>query len=179
MSTTSKKPIVRPSSLASQVSQQQRSVPRKQPSGGQDASEQQVRQLLSDIRLLESSARVLQSRLDIVSAALSETLSAVQTLEGTRQASDGTDSLIPIGSGSFVKAKLAEPQKAIIGIGAGVCIEKTTEDSIKELRVRGSELERARGTITNQLEQVLTQTEAYRAKLNEVVRRRGGGVEIV
>ena len=172
MATSSRKPTI--------TSQQQRQ--QSQPRRGQadsDPGEQQVRQLLSDIRLLESSARVLQSRLDIISAALSETLTAVQTLEGSREASEGTESLIPIGSGSFVKARLAEPQKAIIGIGAGVCIEKTTDDSIKELRVRSSELEKARGTITNQLEQVLGQTEAYRGRLSDLVRRRGGGLEVV
>ncbi|HZF21358.1 MAG TPA: prefoldin domain-containing protein, partial [Dongiaceae bacterium] len=69
--------------------------------------------------------------------------------------------------------------KAIIGIGAGVCVEKTTDDSIKELRIRSSELEKARGTITNQLEQVLGQTEAYRGRLSDLVRRRGGGLEVV
>lgn len=172
MATSSRKPTITP-----QQQRHQTDVRRVQPSP--DASEQQVRQLLSDIRLLENSARILQSRLDIISAALSETLTAVQTLEGSREASEGTESLIPIGSGSFVKARLAEPQKAIIGIGAGVCIEKTTDDSIKELRVRSSELEKARGTITNQLEQVLGQTEAYRGKLSDLVRRRGGGIEVV
>src|SRR3989442_8643837 len=174
MATSSRKPTI--------TSQQQRQQQQAQARRGQadsDAGEQQVRQLLSDIRLLESSARVLQSRLDIISAALSETLTAVQTLEGSREANEGTESLIPIGSGSFVKARLAEPQKAIIGIGAGVCIEKTTDESIKELRVRSSELEKARGTITNQLEQVLGQTEAYRGRLSDLVRRRGGGLEVV
>lgn len=172
MATSSRKPTI-----TSQQQRHQTEARRGQPSP--DAGEQQVRQLLSDIRLLENSARILQSRLDIISAALSETLTAVQTLEGSREASEGTESLIPIGSGSFVKARLAEPQKAIIGIGAGVCIEKTTDDSIKELRVRSSELEKARGTITNQLEQILGQTEAYRGKLSDLVRRRGGGLEVV
>ena len=173
MATSSRKPTI----TSQQQRQQQTEARRGQP--GPDAGEQQVRQLLSDVRLLENSARILQSRLDIISAALSETLTAVQTLEGSREASEGTESLIPIGSGSFVKARLAEPQKAIIGIGAGVCIEKTTDDSIKELRVRSSELEKARVTITNQLEQVLGQTEAYRGKLSDLVRRRGGGLEVV
>jgi prefoldin alpha subunit len=172
MATSSRKPTI-----TSQQQRRQTETRRGQLSP--DAGEQQVRQLLSDVRLLENSARILQSRLDIISAALSETLTAVQTLEGSREASEGTESLIPIGSGSFVKARLAEPQKAIIGIGAGVCIEKTTDDSIKELRVRSSELEKARGTITNQLEQVLGQTEAYRGKLSDLVRRRGGGLEVV
>jgi len=173
MASSSRKPTI-----PSQQQRQQQSQARRGQADS-DAGEQQVRQLLSDIRLLESSARVLQSRLDIISAALSETLTAVQTLEGSREANEGTESLIPIGSGSFVKARLAEPQKAIIGIGAGVCIEKTTDDSIKELRVRSSELEKARGTITNQLEQVLGQTEAYRGRLSDLVRRRGGGLEVV
>ncbi len=174
MATTNRKPTLAPSSSPTL---QQRRRPAPPPSTPDDDA--MMRQLLSDIRLLESSARVLQSRLDIVSAALSETLTAVQTLEGNRDATEGSEALIPIGSGSFVKAKLADPKKAIIGIGAGVCIEKSTDDSVKELRLRGSELEKARGTITNQLEQVLGQTEAYRGRLSDLVRRKGGGVEVV
>lgn len=174
MAAASRKP-----SITSPQQRQQQSGARRGQAAGPDVGDQQVRQLLSDIRLLESSARVLQSRLDIISAALSETLTAIETLEGSREATEGTESLIPIGSGSFVKARLAEPQKAIIGIGAGVCVEKTTDDSIKELRTRSSELEKARGTITNQLEQVLGQTEAYRGRLSDLVRRRGGGLEVV
>ncbi len=140
----------------------------------------QMRQSLMDIRLLESSARVLQSRLDIVTAALSETLTAISTLEGTKGKPGETETLVPIGSGSFVKAKLADAEKVIIGVGAGVCIEKPIEDSMKDLRLRSSELEKARATVTQQLNQVYGQTEDYRAHLNDLARKKGGGtVEIV
>ena len=145
----------------------------------QPSLDDQMRQMLSDLRFLENSARILQSRLDIVTASLSETLTAISTLEGTKGKPGETETLIPIGSGSFLKAKLADPKKAIVGIGAGVCIEKSTDDSVKELRLRSSELEKARATITNQLEQVLAQTDAYRGKLSDLVRRKGGGVEVV
>jgi prefoldin alpha subunit len=140
----------------------------------------QMRQMLMDIRLLENSARVLQSRLDIVTAALSETLTAISTLEGTKGKPGETEALVPIGSGSFVKSKLADVDKVIIGVGAGICIEKPIEDSMKDLRLRSSELERARTTVTQQLNQVLVQTEDYRAHLNDLARKKGGGtVEIV
>ncbi len=43
--------------------------------------DEEMRQLLVEIRMLESSARVLSSRLDIVTGALSETQTAKQTLE--------------------------------------------------------------------------------------------------
>ncbi len=140
----------------------------------------QMRQILAEIRFLESTARVLQSRLDIVTAAQSETLTAIQTLEGTRGKASDTDTLIPIGSGSFVKAKLADARNVIIGVGAGVCIEKSIEDSMKDLRVRSTELERARVNVTSQLSQVLNQSEDYRVHLNDLVKKRGGGtLEIV
>jgi prefoldin alpha subunit len=140
----------------------------------------QMRQVLLDIRLLEGSARVLQSRLDIVTAALSETLTAISTLEGAKGKPGETEALVPIGSGSFVRTKLADVEKVIIGVGAGVCIEKPIEDSMKDLRLRSSELERARTTVTQQLSQIVGQAEDYRAHLNDLARKKGGGtVEIV
>jgi len=142
--------------------------------------EDQMRQILTEIRFLESTARVLQSRLDLVTAAQSETLTAIQTLEGTKGKPTDTETLIPIGSGSFVKTKLADAQNIIIGVGAGVCIEKSIDDSMKDLRVRSSELERARVNVTQQLSQVINQSEDYRAHLNDLVKKRGGGtLEIV
>jgi prefoldin alpha subunit len=154
-------------------------VAKRQPARTSDIDDQ-MRQVLMDIRLLENSARVLQSRLDIVTAALSETLSAISTLEGAKGKTSETEALVPIGSGSFVKAKLGDVDKVIIGVGAGVCIEKPIEDSMKDLRLRSSELERARTTVTQQLNQIIGQSEDYRAHLNDLSRKRGGGtVEIV
>lgn len=154
-------------------------VAKRQPTRQSDLDDQ-MRQVLMDIRLLESSARVLQSRLDIVTAALSETLTAISTLEGAKGKTSDTEALVPIGSGSFVKTKLNDVDKVIIGVGAGVCIEKPIEDSMKDLRLRSSELERARTTVTQQLGQVLGQAEDYRAHLNDLARKKGGGtVEIV
>lgn len=152
---------------------------RRQVASAPDMDEE-MRQLLVEIRFLEGSARVLQSRLDIVTAALSETLTAIQTLEGAKGQPDSSEVMIPIGSGSFVKARLSDPGNIIIGVGAGVCVEKSVEDSIKDLRLRSSELEKARVSVTQQLSQLLGQTEDYRERLGELVRKKGGGsVEIV
>jgi len=144
------------------------------------SSDEEVREFLAEIRLLEGSARILQSRIDVISAALSETSTAIQTLEGTRGKPEGTEALLPIGSGSFVKSKIVNPDTILIGVGAGIIVEKSVEDSIKDLRIRSSDLERARTNVTQQLGQILNQAEDYRAHLSELVRKKGGGsVEIV
>jgi hypothetical protein len=51
---------------------------------------------------------------------------------------------------------------------------------MKDLRLRSSELEKARVSVTQQLSQVLNQAEDYRAHLSDMARKKGGGsVEIV
>ena len=142
--------------------------------------DEEMRQLLVEIRMLEGSARVLSSRLDIVTGALSETQTAKRTLEGTKESGKDVEMLIPIGSGSFVKSKLEDPQHVIIGVGAGVCIEKTVEDAIRDLNVRASDMDKARINVTQQLNQIINQTEDYRARLEDLARMKGGGpVELV
>src|SRR2546427_13030926 len=85
--------------------------------------DEEMRQLLVEIRMLEGSPRGLSSRLVIVTGGLSETQTAKQTLEGTKESGKDVEMLMPIGSGSFVKAKLQDPQQNIIGGGAGVGVE--------------------------------------------------------
>ena len=37
--------------------------------------------------------------------------------------------MFPIGSGSFVYATIDEPDKAVVGVGSGISVEKNTEDA--------------------------------------------------
>src|SRR6266571_4054997 len=58
--------------------------------------------------------------------------------------------------------------------------EITVEDSIKDLNMRATDLDKARINVTQQLNQIINQTEDYRARLEDLARRKGGGpVELV
>src|SRR3989442_9436411 len=124
--------------------------------------DEEMRQLLVEIRMLEGSARVISSRLDIVTGALSETQTAKQTLEGTKEAGKDVEMLMPIGSGSFVKAKLEDPQHIIIGVGAGVGLEKTVDDSIKDLNMKATQLDKARINVMQQMNHITNQNKKYK-----------------
>jgi prefoldin alpha subunit len=133
-----------------------------------------------EIRLLEGSARILQSRYEVIHAALSETLISSTTLEGINHKLKGTETLVPIGSDSYVKAEISDSEKVIMGIGAGVCMEKKIEDSIAELKSRQAELEKTKASVEQQLGQILTQLENDRGRLNDLLRRKSGeNVEVV
>lgn len=138
------------------------------------SEEEQLRQGLVQQRVYEGSARTLQVRLDIINAAMNEFALASSTLEGIKSQKSDADALIPVGGGSFVRAKLADISKIVVGVGAGVAIEKPIGLSITEIKDRIADLDKARTTLQEQLNQTLIRLEENREKLNEIVKKQGG-----
>lgn len=138
------------------------------------SEEEQLRQGLVQQRVYEGSARALQARLDIINAAMNEFALASSTLEGIKSQKSDADALIPVGGGSFVRAKLADISKIVVGVGAGVAIEKPIDLSITEIKDRIADLDKARTTLQEQLNQTLIRLEENREKLNEIVKKQGG-----
>lgn len=130
-----------------------------------------VRQLAAEIRVLEGSISVLQSRFDIVRAAISEVTLAHNTLDGVKKLNDGESTLVPVGAGSYIRMQLADSKKLIMGIGAGVAVEKDVESSVTELKTRLEELEKARTAIQQQLEQTASRYQQDRDALEDILRR--------
>lgn len=138
------------------------------------SDDESLRQGLVQLRIYEGSARALQARLDIVNAAMSEFALASSTLEGVQTQKPDADALIPVGGGSFVRGKLVDVSKIVMGVGAGVAIEKPIQESISEIKGRIADLDKARTALQEQLTQTLFKIEEERERLGEIVRKRGG-----
>jgi len=129
---------------------------------------------LVQLRVYEGSARALQARLEIVNAALNEFSLASTTLEGVKTQKSDEDALIPVGGGSYVRVKLSDISKIVMGVGAGVAVEKPIQDSINEIKERIADFDKARTSLQEQLNQALFRIEENREKLGELVKKHGG-----
>ena len=136
--------------------------------------EEIVRQLASEIRILEGSVTTLQSRLEVVRSAMSEVAMAHATLEGLTKMQDGDDTMVPVGAGSYIRVKIGDAKKLVMGIGAGVAMEKDVVSSIEELKGRIQELDKARNSIQQQLEQTTARYEQDREALDQLLRQQPG-----
>jgi prefoldin alpha subunit len=140
-------------------------------SSTQVKEEDVVRQLAAEIRVLEGSIGLLQSRLDIVRAAINEVTLAHNTLEGVKKIQNGESTLVPVGAGSYVRMRLEDSKKLVMGIGAGVAVEKDVESSVTELKGRLEELDKARTSLQQQLEQTGARYQQDRDALEDILRR--------
>ena len=138
------------------------------------ADDEDFQKSLVQLRAYEGSARALQARLGMVNAALNEFSLASTTLEGVKTQKTDEDALIPVGGGSYVRVKLADISKIVMGVGAGVAVEKPIEDSVNEIKERIADLDKARTSLQEQLSQALFRIEENREKLGEFVKKHGG-----
>jgi len=138
------------------------------------ADDEDFQKSLVQQRVYEGSARALQARLEIVNAALNEFSLASTTLEGVKTQKTDEDALIPVGGGSYVRVRLSDISKIVMGVGAGVAVEKPIEDSVNEIKERIADLDKARTSLQEQLSQALFRIEESREKLGELVKKHGG-----
>ena len=135
------------------------------------SSEDEVRRLIVELRLLEGTAETLQSRINLVNAMHAELNMAKRTLEGVEKEKPNASVFVPIGGGSYIKAKLADVEKVVYGVGAGISIEKPLEEAKRGVDERISELERTRRALEQQYSQVLRRIQENRERLQELISR--------
>ena len=104
----------------------------------------------------------------MMNSALAELNVSNLTLEGLEKEKKGAQLFVPVGGGSYVKAKLETTKKVVVGIGADVAVEKSLKDAKEELNTRIAELEKTRETLGQQFNQVINRIQENRTKMEEI-----------
>lgn len=132
------------------------------------SDQEQFRRLAVELRILEGTAETLQARLNLVHGALTELSIARATLEGVEKESSDASLFVPIGGGSFIKANLESSDKVVVGMGAGVSTERTIVEAKQIVQNRLGELDKTRGSLQQQLVQVVGKIQEDRDRLQEL-----------
>jgi prefoldin alpha subunit len=127
--------------------------------------EEELRKLSVEMRYLEQTAESLQQRLSMINAALTDLTYANETLEGIEKEKENAELLIPIGGSAYMKVKLADTDKVIISLGAGVSTEKTVAEAKATIKERTEELEKTMQSGQQQFQQIAERIGSGRNRL--------------
>jgi len=120
-----------------------------------NSNQEEIQKLNAEMRYLEQTAEVLQQRINMMNTALADLTYANTTIEGIEQEKENAEMLVPIGGSSYVQVKLANPDKIIVGLGAGVSVEKSLVDAKTTFTERLDELEKTLKYAQTQFNQVV------------------------
>lgn len=135
----------------------------------QNKQEEEIRKLSIGLRLLEQTAETFQQRINMMNAALADLTYANMTLDGIKEEKDGADLLVPIGSSSYIKVKLANVDKVIVGMGAGVSIEKTLPEAKIIVNERLTEIQKTMNSAQQQFAQIVDRINKGRKRLETLL----------
>ena len=133
--------------------------------------EEELNKLSVEMRLLEQTAETLQQRIGMINAAIRDLTYADMTLESIEKEEKNEDLLVPIGGSSYVKAKLANKEKIVVGMGAGVSVEKPLPEAKQIFKERLDELEKTMNSAQQQFAQIAQRINTGRNQLQSLLAR--------
>ena len=131
--------------------------------------EEELRKLSMEIRYFEQTAEGLQQRLSMMNAAVTDLSYANMTLESIETEKENAEMLVPIGGGNYISVKLANSDKVVVGLGAGVSVEKTLPEAKTIVKERMDELERTRLSVQQQFEQIAERINQDRNRMESML----------
>lgn len=127
--------------------------------------EQELRQALGAMEVYKAQLEGIGEQQQLIQMSIEELTRAKVTLTDFIKSEVGDDVLIPVGSASFVKAKVSDNKNALIGVGTGITMEKPIEEAMMLIEKRLQEMLDA-GKKLHESRQII---EMKAAQLNQVL----------
>ncbi len=97
-----------------------------------------------------------------------EAASAIGSIKALNETTE-SETLVPMGIGAFVKAKIQPNQKLILNLGAGAAVEKDKDSAINYLESRIKEMEVALRETNARRQEITASLEQGKQEMNHLV----------
>jgi len=114
---------------------------------------QRLEALVNELNTYQGQAEVLQQQIDNLNVTITDISVSIDTLE-TVKGKDDTETLVPIGAGSFLVTELKNTEDVIVSLGAGVAVKKKIDDAKDTINEQKKELEELRNKMSSDLQKI-------------------------
>ncbi len=131
-------------------------------------SEEQAQQLMQQMQMLETYFSELSQREGTFLSVLREATAAIESMKSLSQKSE-SETLVPIGIGTYVPTKISSNSKIVLSIGAGVAVEKDFPSAINYLEAHIKEIEVALQDNAAKKQDAAARLEQGREQINQLM----------
>ena len=91
------------------------------------------------------------------------------TLEQIVKIDKGSEVLLPLGGSTFIEANIKNPSKVLFDIGAGIVVEKTSNDAIIKIDKRIEDLQKTQEKIITIMQNLQNEATEVSAKAQQLM----------
>ena len=131
-------------------------------------SEEQAEQLMQQMQMLETYFSDLSQREGTFLNIMREAVASIESIKSLDQKPE-SETLVPIGMGTYVQAKILSNTKIVMNIGAGIAVEKDFPSAINYLEARIKEVEVALQDTVAKKQDAAGRLEQGKAQINQLM----------
>jgi prefoldin alpha subunit len=135
-----------------------------------EEKEKQIQEKYVELQIIAAGLKELQSNIQAIDEQIMDVMNVIQALNDLKNVKVGTQTLMTISPGIFVKAELKENKELLINVGAGITVKKSIDEAKHMLESRMSELKGQRQRFLGELESLGKRAEKLEAELNKLVK---------
>ncbi len=133
--------------------------------------QEELQKILIELENYKRQLEILEKEDHLMDSTLLELNSTQRALEAVKKNKPGKEILVPLGSGSYIKGELKDTEKVLIGVGAGVSIEKTVEEAGKTLQEREKTLTKSREELQKKATELNDKILELNSQAEELIRK--------
>lgn len=98
--------------------------------------QERLQEIVGQLEYGRQQLEALNKQIQMIDVTVMDLKSTMLAIEGISQNKVGSELIVSIGSGSYVKAKLADNQKILVGVGGDISLEKSASEAKEILEGR-------------------------------------------
>lgn len=135
-----------------------------------EEKQKQIQEKYIELQAIAVGLRELQRNIQTMDEQLVELLGVTQALKDLKNVKLGTETLMSIAPGMFVKAELKENKELLVNVGAGVTVKKSVDEAMQMLESRMNELKKQRQSFLQELEKLGVKAQELEDEINKLVK---------
>ncbi|MBM3228841.1 prefoldin subunit alpha [Candidatus Parvarchaeota archaeon] len=135
-------------------------------------SEAELNKLVYEAQVYRQQGQQLQEQIAQVAASVNEALSALDALKALKEKPEV--SMVPLGSGVYVKGGKINAQMVLVGVGANILMEKPIDEAIETLEKRIDSSKQLSAQLDKALIEINSRLEKVDTKARRIIEDEGG-----
>lgn len=116
--------------------------------------EQELQTKYMQMQMLEQQSKQMQEQIQQIDQQSMELEAVKQSLDELKGVKTGTEILVPISGGLFIKAEMKDSQNVLVNVGAGTTVQKDVGSAKKLIDEQLVEMETVKGQIMENLDKL-------------------------
>lgn len=115
----------------------------------QEKKEQELQQKYMQFQMVDSQVKQLKEQIQALNNQMQELQTLKQGLKDLESVEEGSEALIPLNAGVYLRGEVKDKKKVVINVGSNVMVDKDVESAKKMVESQIKELLEVRVNVTN------------------------------